>query len=660
MLNMKRHLQCVLVSMVLLMLAADACAVFLPPTDDSFVNSAAANNTKNYGNNPNLKVGGNDTSFVSFDFTALPPGTLASDLKKASILLFTNSVTTSGAISIVANISPWSEGTVTFVTAPSSGATIATIPVTQVGQFVVVDVTAQVKAWITSPWTNFGVSIRPATSAPSTNVVFDSKEGGGNSPILDITLSVVGPQGPVGATGPIGPTGLQGPVGPAGAVGAVGATGPIGPAGIVGATGPVGPAGAVGTQGPFGPVGVAGAAGPTGPSGPVGSTGPQGPVGPTGAAGVDGSNGQGFSFQGAWSATTTYFFNDIVAFNGSSFVATGTNAGVPPNSSPTQWALIASKGDTGAAGVVGPVGPQGLAGVAGPTGTTGNQGPAGPIGAMGPAGNQGPAGVAGVQGPAGAVGATGPAGPVGATGLPGPIGPAGPTGDVGATGPQGPAGTPASLDPQIQATLANLNSDIAALKVSVAALQARVGGGTLLAFNDNFDGSSVQSTYWSTLSYQVAVATVNGGFLNTPCGASLTTENKLTFRGSKIVLESRFAGPGANRDTVMVLVDKTTQDRIQVGDTTYWGGMYIAGSGAFNIYPASNGNSTSAFKEYRLTLNGTSLLFERGDTLANVTETMTRTLGDSIAGHEFYLLMGVGGPVHCPGVFDWVRLNVTP
>jgi hypothetical protein len=53
--------------------------------------------------------------------------------------------------------------------------------------------------------------------------------------------SLIGPQGPIGATGvagPIGPTGSQGPIGPPGVQGATG------PAGVAGPPGPQGPAGA--------------------------------------------------------------------------------------------------------------------------------------------------------------------------------------------------------------------------------------------------------------------------------------------------------------------------------------------------------------------------------------------------------------------------------
>jgi Collagen triple helix repeat (20 copies) len=148
--------------------------------------------------------------------------------------------------------------------------------------------------------------------------------------------SLVGPQGPQGATGPTGPqgtTGATGAVGPAGATGTAGAAGAIGPQGAVG---PIGPTGATGAAGPQGAVGPIGPPGSTGAAGTTGATGAIGPIGPTGATGA-----------------------------------------------------IGPQGAQGTTGAVGPVGPPGATGAAG---TTGAVGPAGPTGVQGPAGPQGPPG----------------------------------------------------------------------------------------------------------------------------------------------------------------------------------------------------------------------------------------------------------------------------
>jgi len=152
-----------------------------------------------------------------------------------------------------------------------------------------------------------------------------------------------------------------------------------------GATGPQGPAGATGLQGPAGPTGASGL------MGPAGATGPQGPRGITGAPGAPGPagvNGIGFLFLNAYNPYATYAPNNVVTYNGSSYVAIVANGPNPTGPSPDKdpsWSLMAAGGTVGATG---PAGPQGSMGVQGPQGLLGNPGPAGPAGwppAAGPA-----------------------------------------------------------------------------------------------------------------------------------------------------------------------------------------------------------------------------------------------------------------------------------
>jgi hypothetical protein len=166
-----------------------------------------------------------------------------------------------------------------------------------------------------------------------------------------------GPQGPTGAAGAAGPQGNTGPQGPAGA------TGPIGAAGPTGATGAQGIQGFTGPQGPAGPTGAIGAAGPTGPTGPSGLQGVAGSAGPTGPSGAVGS------WQGEWIPGHSYAVDDIVEYQGSSFIA--RNAGVlatPPAPVPDVYTI------TGPVGPTGPAGSNGSAGATGPTGPSGVDG----------------------------------------------------------------------------------------------------------------------------------------------------------------------------------------------------------------------------------------------------------------------------------------------
>jgi hypothetical protein len=116
------------------------------------------------------------------------------------------------------------------------------------------------------------------------------------------------------------------------------------------------------------------------------------------------------SFEGAWSASTSYTAGVVVTYKNASYIALVASLGAAPTSNATDWSILDAPG------------------------ATGPQGPAGAKGATGPVGPAGPAGAKGVTGATGAVGPAGPAGPKGATG------PSGATGAKGATGARGPAG----------------------------------------------------------------------------------------------------------------------------------------------------------------------------------------------------------------------------
>jgi len=142
----------------------------------------------------------------------------------------------------------------------------------------------------------------------------------------------------------------------------------------------------VGAVGPQGPVG------PTGPAGATGAQGPSGPTGPAGATGPAGTNGTSITWLGPWSKTNTYAVNDVVSYNGSSYISLSGNTGQEPDISPGSWNLVASVGAQGSAGVQGPIG---LTGATGPPGAAGPQGPVGATGMPGPTGAAGPQGPAG-------------------------------------------------------------------------------------------------------------------------------------------------------------------------------------------------------------------------------------------------------------------------
>lgn len=239
-----------------------AWALDAPLAADTHVSTSVP--AANFGALPTLNIGGGSAGLLQFDLSTLPAVTTAAKVVKATLVMYVNRIATPGLLEVQTVNGTWAEASTTGASAPptSGGGSGPTVAVTAANQFVSVDVSAQVKNWITSPGSNFGLYLAPALSAPATIAFFDSKENTatGHPARLDITLADQGPTGAVGPVGPRGATGLTG------VTGATGSTGAAGTAGLQGATGPIGP------QGIAGPTGATGATGATGPAGPVNVT----------------------------------------------------------------------------------------------------------------------------------------------------------------------------------------------------------------------------------------------------------------------------------------------------------------------------------------------------------------------------------------------------
>ena len=159
--------------------------------------------------------------------------------------------------------------------------------------------------------------------------------------------------------------------------------------------------------------------------------GVDGAAGATGATGATGAAGAGFVYRSAYNPATAYSTNDVVTFNGSTYVSLqDSNSGNSPDSTPASWQLIAAAGSTGATGTAGSNGATGATGATGADGTdwsllasNGVNGATGAIGATGSARRsrsdrsdrleRSPTASNGVDGAAGATGATGAAGATG-------------------------------------------------------------------------------------------------------------------------------------------------------------------------------------------------------------------------------------------------------
>lgn len=265
--------------------AHNAAAVEALLLQDTYVDNGTSGklppNTTNYGTGADLRVfkgsGRIGRTFLKFNIGTLPPGTTSANVTQARLTLWVNSNSTlPGAITMTPVTGAWDELTLNDSTTSSLTfglPSLTNLAVSSAVNYISIDVTEWVKAWLSGTLPNEGIMIEASASASLLNLAFDSKESTltSHAPQLEIELVQMGPQGPAG------PQGVQGPKGDAGVAGAVGPVGTQGPAGSQG------PAGATGPQGPAGSTGLTGAQGPqgfAGDTGPQGLAGPQGPPGP--------------------------------------------------------------------------------------------------------------------------------------------------------------------------------------------------------------------------------------------------------------------------------------------------------------------------------------------------------------------------------------------
>src|SRR3954447_14380241 len=209
-------------------------------------------NASNYGSAMDLRIfkgnGRVGRTFLKFSLSTLPPGTTPSDVTHARLRFWVNgNSTVAGAISLTPVTAAWDEFTLKDNSTSSlsfGSPTLSGLSITSMNNFVSIDVTDWVKAWIAGTLVNEGIKIEASAAAASLDVSFDSKESNQTShePRLEVSLSRTGPAGPQGVPG------VPGIPGPPGVPGIPGSTGPTGPAGSQGAQGPPGTAGPAGTR----------------------------------------------------------------------------------------------------------------------------------------------------------------------------------------------------------------------------------------------------------------------------------------------------------------------------------------------------------------------------------------------------------------------------
>jgi len=107
----------------LAVLPAAALAQTVPLTQDAYV---VPGTSTNYGMGTTLQVGGADgaEALVQFDLTTLPAGITGSNVAKATLTLFVDSVDAAGTVNISVADDSWSELEVNGINAPGPGAAV--------------------------------------------------------------------------------------------------------------------------------------------------------------------------------------------------------------------------------------------------------------------------------------------------------------------------------------------------------------------------------------------------------------------------------------------------------------------------------------------------------------------------------------------------------
>lgn len=156
---------------------------------DTYVDSNATRgepppNVSNYGSAGDLRVfkgnGQIGRVFLKFSLETLPPDTGAADVIQARLRLWVNDRSTAaGAITLTAVTQPWDEYTLTHRTAETLAfdrPKLSELPITSVNNFISIDVTVWVKAWLAGTSPNEGIAIEPSATTAFLDLAFDSKE----------------------------------------------------------------------------------------------------------------------------------------------------------------------------------------------------------------------------------------------------------------------------------------------------------------------------------------------------------------------------------------------------------------------------------------------------------------------------------------------------
>ncbi len=186
--NLGSHVRLVaLLSLILLLGTATAAYAQITPLADTYTNTADP--TTNYGAKTLLDVdGATQTTYIQFDLSSIPA---TASISQATLKLYVDAVAKAGSFNVNYVNGTWAENTIDASNAPGLGKMIASnvaITTADKNQYILINVTSAVQAWLNGSETNNGIAL---AANGSFYAAFDSKENATTShpPELDIAFA---------------------------------------------------------------------------------------------------------------------------------------------------------------------------------------------------------------------------------------------------------------------------------------------------------------------------------------------------------------------------------------------------------------------------------------------------------------------------------------
>jgi hypothetical protein len=190
---------------VLILCAGGAAYGQITPSDDAYTSSSAS--STNYGTAITLSVSATatatTTAFIRFDLSSIPSTYTGANIAQATLKLYVAAVPAAGSFNVDYVTGSWTEKTIKGTEEPGIGSTIVSnvnLATTNKGEYVLINVTPALEAWLNGTETNYGVALVANSPLSAT---FDSKENAGAShpPELDVVYAGGGIVGVATASG---------------------------------------------------------------------------------------------------------------------------------------------------------------------------------------------------------------------------------------------------------------------------------------------------------------------------------------------------------------------------------------------------------------------------------------------------------------------------